>query len=165
MKSVFYALFQKNYPYLVASQAIFKVIKAISIISFFPRKPLTAFFIAFILLTSCGKMIHNMHKRESNRRFLKLEQRNFVKEKSPTQWWYYDFFFEDGSVMVMLFTPHHWWMDKDPQSLFYVSYQKANGEVVRDHHIFSPDSVKYSQDSIKSKWLTIVKNHTKKTRE
>lgn len=106
-----------------------------------------------------------MHKRESNKRFLKLEQRNFVKEKSPTQWWYYDFFFEDGSVMVMLFTPHHWWMDKDPQSLLYVSYQKANGEVVRDHHIFSPDSVKYSQDSIKSKWLTIIKNHTKKTRE
>ena len=120
-----------------------------------------------IFIISCTPL-HNIYKIQSDRRIEKTEDLNFTGEKALTQWWYYDCVFEDGSVLVILFTPYKWWDETvnypANKSLFYLSYMKANGEVVTSQKTIDVSEIVYSNDSIKSPYFEIIRTHEKQNR-
>jgi len=131
---------------------------------------MTRFFSVLLILfafTSCSSFLHSSYKIQSDNRLRKTENLNFLGEKASTQWWYFDFFLEDGSVAVLLFVPYHWWEapESNPKSLVYLSYIKANGELITANKVFDSEQVHYDQNSLKSPYLEITKSHEKNNRE
>lgn len=127
------------------------------------------FIFIICLFTSCSTLLHNSYKIQSDNRLRKTEDHNFLGEKALTQWWYFDFFLEDGSVLVVLFAPYHWWEDHenepDLKSLIYLSYMKANGEVISSNKVFESKELHFDENSMKSPYLEIIKSHKKNIRE
>jgi len=125
--------------------------------------------VLIISLSKCSPLLHNFYKIQSDKRLRLTENLNFLGEKALTQWWYFDFFFEDGSVLVLLFAPYHWWNDQekgaDPKSLIYLSYLRADGELIRAKKIFDSNEVYYDEKSLICPYLEICKSHDGKTRE
>lgn len=121
------------------------------------------------LFTSCGTLLHKTYTIQDDKQFRKTEIKNFIGDKAQTQWWYFDFFLDDGSVLVLMFVPHHWWADpaleNDAKTLIYTSYLKANGELVRAEKIVNSSEIQYTENSIKSSYLEIIRSHDKELRE
>lgn len=130
---------------------------------------ITVLVLMMTLGSSCGSLIHQAHKVQSDKRLRKTEQKNFTGEKALTQWWYFDFFLDDGSVLVLMFVPHHWWanpdVEMDPKTLIYTSYMKPNGEIIRAEKIIDSKDVQYTENSVISEYLEVYKSHDKDTRE
>jgi len=126
-------------------------------------------FLLSFFFSSCGNLLHKSHSIQDDKQFRKTENKNFNGEKALTQWWYFDFFFDDGSVLVLMFVPHHWWTDpeseEDANTLIYVSYLNADGELVKSEKIVHSSEIQYDENGLKSPYLEILKSHDKKSRE
>ncbi len=130
---------------------------------------ITSILLIITFLSSCSSLLLKSYKIQSDNRLRKTEVQNFLGEKALTQWWYFDFFFEDGSVLVLLFTPYHWWIDQkkesERKSLIFISYLKANGEIVSVKKVFDSREVHYDEKSLSCSYLQICKSHDENSRE
>lgn len=117
-----------------------------------PNDPLLKRITARLIPNSLVNRFLTYQDWQKNRRFSRLQVRNFLRPKVQLQWWYFDFFLRDGSSIVLAFIPQLWWDETgsatEKKARFTLSLKTKEGVVKRFSAVVPQSEIKTTADHL-----------------